>query len=211
MVLSPLPLKICFPSGLHAIEKTLKLQEVSTRINTNREEKIEQNLHVRVPGQRRLAISRLRVPNLDGIVHTAAGNFFSIGAPRHREDPDVVRSQDTNQQKLRGKHLGKKNLEKKTYGSECPVRVESQWPVEMSQILTVLSLLPLATSLPSGEKATELTLRLDKSAHEWISQHMKHTSKEEKHGKKTYPFEWPVSVDLHSKVPVEPTDQIFTV
>jgi len=30
--------------------------------------------------------------------------------------------------------------------------------VEMSQILTVLSQLPLATSLPSGEKATDLTL-----------------------------------------------------
>jgi len=46
----------------------------------------------------------------------------------------------------------------KTYQLECPVSVESQWPVEMSQILTVLSKLPLATSLPSGEKATELTL-----------------------------------------------------
>ena len=40
----------------------------------------------------------------------------------------------------------------------CPVSVESQWPVEMSQILMVLSSLPLATSLPSGEKATEMTL-----------------------------------------------------
>jgi len=54
--------------------------------------------------------------------------------------------------------LTKKMNEKKTYGHECPLRVESQWPVEMSQILTVLSSLPLATNLPSGEKATDLTL-----------------------------------------------------
>jgi len=37
----------------------------------------------RVPPQRRLAISRLRVPNLDGFVPAAAGNLLSIGAPRH--------------------------------------------------------------------------------------------------------------------------------
>ena len=71
------------------------------------------NLLVQVPGQRRLAISRLQVPNLDGFVKTAAGDLFSIGTPRHRKDPEIVRSQDTNQQKQRGKHLGKKNLQKK--------------------------------------------------------------------------------------------------
>ena len=41
---------------------------------------------MRVPGQRRLAISRLRVPYLDGFVIAAAGNLLSIGAPRHRID-----------------------------------------------------------------------------------------------------------------------------
>ena len=41
-------------------------------------------------GQRRLAISRLRVPNLDGFVDTTAGNLFSIGAPRHKVDPVIV-------------------------------------------------------------------------------------------------------------------------
>ena len=52
---------------------------------TNRnEQKLKENLRVRVPGQRRLAISRLRVPNLDGVVRTAAGNLLSIGAPCHR-------------------------------------------------------------------------------------------------------------------------------
>ena len=46
-----------------------------------------------MPGQRRLAISRSRVPDLDGFVTTAAGNLLSIGAPRHREDTVFVRSQ----------------------------------------------------------------------------------------------------------------------
>ena len=69
--------------------------------------RIDKNLRVQVPGQRRLAISRLRVPNLDGSVPTAAGNLLSIGAPRHRKDPVFVRSQDTNQQKKRGKNREK--------------------------------------------------------------------------------------------------------
>jgi len=67
------------------------------------------NLLARMPGQRRLAISRLRVPNLDAFVTTAAGNFLPIGAPRHRQDPEINCSQHTNQQKHRGKNL------KKTY------------------------------------------------------------------------------------------------
>ena len=54
------------------------------------------------------------------------GNFFSIGTPRHRVDPKIVSSQDTNQQKQRGKHLGKKNLKKKTHESECSVTGHSQ-------------------------------------------------------------------------------------
>jgi len=110
---------------------------------------IEKNLLIRVPGQRRLAISRSRVPNLDGFVIAAAGNLFSIGTPHHRVDPEIVRSQDTNQQKqrgenLRGKTLGKKNVparvpgdvdtrisrstdekkKKKTYIFECSVSVD---------------------------------------------------------------------------------------
>ena len=72
-----------------------------------------------MPPQRRLAMSRVppgnvaRLPNLDGSVATTAGNLFSIGTPRHTADPEIVRSQDTNQQKQRGKILGKKNFEKK--------------------------------------------------------------------------------------------------
>jgi len=72
-------------------EKTLKLWQVRTRINKNREgctrvkELDLKNVHVRVPGQCRLAISRLWVPNLDGEVPTAAGNSFSIGAQRQKK------------------------------------------------------------------------------------------------------------------------------
>ena len=62
---------------------------------------------MRVPGQRRLAIFRLRVPNLDGFVDTAAGDLFFIGTQRHRKDPEIVRSQDTNQQKHREKNREK--------------------------------------------------------------------------------------------------------
>ena len=76
---------------------------------------------MRVPGQCRLAISRLRVSNPDAFVHTATGNLFSIGAPRHRQDPEIIRSQETNQQKQRGKNLSKKNLKKK-----IPIRVPGQ-------------------------------------------------------------------------------------
>jgi len=52
--------------------------------HTSKEKKHgKKNVPVRVPGQGRLAISRLRVPNHDGFVDTAAGNLLSIGAPRH--------------------------------------------------------------------------------------------------------------------------------
>ena len=89
MVLSQLPLAICFPSGLHATERTLKLREVITRINRTREKKIE-----------------------------------------------------------------------KTYKLECPVRVDWQSPDCASQILMLLSELPLAICFPSGLHDTDKTLKL---------------------------------------------------
>ena len=109
---------------------------------------------LRVPPQRRLAISRLRVPNLDGFVIATAGNLLSIGAPRHRPDPEITRSHHTNQQKQRGKYL------EKTYSPECPVTFDWQSPDCESQILMVLSPLPLAICFPSGLHATEFTLYL---------------------------------------------------
>jgi len=71
---------------------------------------IEKNLLIRVAGQRRLAISRLRVPNPDGFVIATAGNLHSIGTPHHRVDTVFVRSQYTNQQKPGGKNWGKNLL-----------------------------------------------------------------------------------------------------
>jgi len=113
------------------------------------------NLLARVPGQRRLAISRLRVPNLDGFVVAAAGNLFSIGTPRHKVvDPEIVRSQDTNQQKQREEKFGEKELEKrKTYELECPISVDSTNPVRASQT-TTRHPSTRASLDPSGEKAT---------------------------------------------------------
>jgi len=54
MVASALPLAICFPSGLHATDMTLKLREVRSRINRNREKKTGKNSLARVPGHRAL-------------------------------------------------------------------------------------------------------------------------------------------------------------
>ena len=67
MVLSRLQLAICFPSGLHATDSTLKLREVSTRINTKKGGKIWKNLPFRVAGQ--LAISRSRAHRALANVH----------------------------------------------------------------------------------------------------------------------------------------------
>jgi len=97
------------------MEKKTYPCEGPVTVDSQKKLKINQKkkLPVRVPSQRRLAISRLRVPNLDGSVATAAGNLFSIGTPRHRDDPEIVRSQDTNQQKQRRGKLGENNLGKK--------------------------------------------------------------------------------------------------
>jgi len=49
MVLSQLPLAICFPSGLHANERTMKFREAITRINRTREKKIEKTYQLECP------------------------------------------------------------------------------------------------------------------------------------------------------------------
>ena len=49
---------------------------------------------------------------------------------------------------------------KQTYRSECPITVDWQSPDCESQILMVLSQLPLAICFPSGLHATEKTLKL---------------------------------------------------
>jgi len=49
MVLSQLPLAICFPSGFHATERTLKLRENVTRINRNSEKRIQRTYNSECP------------------------------------------------------------------------------------------------------------------------------------------------------------------
>jgi len=93
--------------------------EKSSHESTEPERETWKNLPIRVPGQRRLTISRLRVPNLDGAITTAAGNLLSIGAPCHRKDSAIEKSKHTNQQRQRGK------MWKKTYTLEWPVTVDS--------------------------------------------------------------------------------------
>ena len=44
---------------------------------------------------------------------------------------------------------------------ECPLRVESHFPVLTFQIFTDLSQLPLAKDAPPGLQATDVTLRFD--------------------------------------------------
>jgi hypothetical protein len=61
-----------------------------------------------------------------------------------------------------------KTEKKKSYRSECPVNVDSHFPVLTFQIFTVPSQLPLPSDSPSGLQATDVTLRwkCHESAHE---------------------------------------------
>ena len=116
----------------------------------------------------------------------AAGNLLSIGAPRHRADPVIVIV------RTRINKNKEDTLEKNTYIFECPVRVDWQSPDRESQILMVVSQLPLAICFPSGLHATDLTLKLRE-----VNTQINRT-REEKNWKKTYLPEWPVSVDWQS-------------
>jgi len=98
----------------------------STR--TDQKNELKKNLRPRVPRHRRLAISRLQVPNPDRSVPTAAGNLFSIGAPRHRVDPEIVRSQDTNKQKQREKNRKKLTRPSARSGSTPQIPCEHHRP-----------------------------------------------------------------------------------
>ena len=105
-------------------------------------EKGETNIPVRVPGQRRLAISRFRVPNLDGCVIAAAGNLLSIGTPHHRVDTVFVRSHYINQQKQR------KNCLKtsKALFKNLQVRVPGHRALELVSFFQVFGLFVLIDS-----------------------------------------------------------------
>jgi hypothetical protein len=105
------------------------------------------------------------------------------------------------------KKIGIGLSKKKSYRAECPLNVESHFPVLTFQIFTVLSSLPLAKDAPSGLQTTDSTLRFDE-----ISQHAKQLEKRRKldktEKKKSHRSECPVNVDTH--VPVD-VSQIFTL
>ena len=93
MVPSPLPLAICFPSELHATERTLKLREVRRRINRNIEKKTGKNLLARVAGQRRVAMASGNVPDFDGAVVAAASDKFAVRRKSNGVDPVIETSE----------------------------------------------------------------------------------------------------------------------
>ncbi len=96
---------------------------------------------------------------------------------------------------------------------ECPGRSDTHWSrTDQFQSLIVLSPLPLAT-VPSKPHATENTLRLwcDESAQEATSAKGKPQNWKKKKEKKSHRSECPLTVDWHSKVPAEPTDQTLIV
>ena len=141
------------------------------------------NLLFRVPGQGRLAMSRLRVPNLDGFVATAAGNLFSIGTPRHRVDTEIVRSQDTNQQQQKGENLGEKNLEK-TKRTSLSARYRRLAEITFSNLPNLY----LCSSMPIQKKAT-----FSRGRSHWSSdrQRIRFLA----YWFETYHSEWPVTVE----------------
>ena len=47
-------------------------------------------LPVPVPAQRRLALARLRVPDLESIVTASTCYFCAVWAPRHGPDPAIA-------------------------------------------------------------------------------------------------------------------------
>jgi len=122
---------------------------------------MKENLQFRVLGERRLALASRDIPDLDALIQRTAG--YEIGFCWRKCDaphPVIVMSQDTNQQIHSEETRGGK-----AYSFEWPMSVETHAPVDASQLLTVRSLLPLATSLPSVEKATDQTLCCEMSQH----------------------------------------------
>jgi hypothetical protein len=107
---------------------------------------------VRVPSQGRHALTRLRVPDLDALVMASTCDVLPVWAPNDGADPAVSDQMIQHRKQLRqGKKIRQK---KKSHKSECPLSVDWQEPVDVSQILILLSSLQLASSLPYGQKQT---------------------------------------------------------
>ena len=148
MVLSSLPLAICFPSGLHATELTLYLWEVRTRINRNQEEKLGGNTYspeFPVTGHSKTDILNFLHYIIFEHVFAHQKLPFRVFCTQNRKYFVVIFSRISM---------------KKTHPCKWPVSVDWQSPDRESQILMVLSRLPLAICFPSGLHATDSTLKL---------------------------------------------------
>ncbi len=103
-------------------------------------------------------------------------------------------AQGRQKQRILKKNRNRIVQKKKSHRCECPVRVESHFPVLTFQTFTVLSSLPLATDAPSGLQTTDMTLRFDE-----MSQHAKQLDKRRKldktEKKKSHGSECPVNGD----------------
>jgi len=102
---------------------------------------------MRVPPQRRVAMASGNVPDFHGAVVAAASDKFAVRRKSNGVDTVIETSEHM-------KHTGtSKDNQKKTYSSECPVRVDSTNPVRASQT-TTRHPSARASLDPSGEKAT---------------------------------------------------------
>ena len=103
-----------------------------------------------------MALAGGGVPHLDSIVIAATGNLLAIWTEGNTVDRPIQRS-------IVSKHHTFENTQESetavTY-LECPLNVESHFPVPEFQSLISLSKLPLAIVVPSGLHATDRTLRL---------------------------------------------------
>ena len=107
-----------------------------------------------MPAQRRHALSRLSVPELDGLVEASTCYVLAVWAVGDGPDTAVSDEMSQHTKKLR---QGKKI---RFFFLISPISVEAHFPVFVFQIFTVLSQLPLANEAPSALQATERTLRL---------------------------------------------------
>ena len=97
-----------------------------------------------MPGQRRDALARGRVPDLDRLVVRPGDDAPAVG-----EDGDAV---DLKDRKIT--HARKQEKTPRHTSSECPASVATDAPVAASHTLAVLSHDPETMRRPSGKTAT---------------------------------------------------------
>jgi hypothetical protein len=98
-----------------------------------------------MPGQRRDALARGRVPHLDRLVVRPGDDAPAVGEDGDAED-------------LKARKITRERTRTPRHTlPECPASVATHSPVAASHTLTVLSFDPETTRLPSGKTATPKT------------------------------------------------------